>query len=326
MRAILALAACAWALAGVMPARAQQPFPSKPIHIIVPYPPGGLLDAVIRMMAPQVGQSIGQPVVVENRPGGASFIGMSACANAPPDGYTLCLTTPDSLSYNPLLYNNVPYDAVSDFVGVTNIAFTGPALIYTGRPELYHSFRDVIAAAKAKPGGVFMGTWGTGSAADLYRLYINQQFGIDIAGVAYKGAGPALAATLAGEGDLSFWGIGALLPHLKSGKIRGLISALKRTDRADVPSFPDLGVPDPGIVQYLGLYAPAKTPAATVERLNAEFAKAVRSPVSLDYLKKLDFEPVGNSPAAFAAFMKADRENAARLLTALGVERRDLAE
>ncbi len=299
-----------------------QGFPSKPIHIIVPFPAGGLLDATLRVLAPQVSESTGQPVLIENRPGGATFIGMLACAKAPPDGYTLCSSTPDSLSFNPFLYTNVPYDPAGDFAGVTNLNFTGTALIYTGRPGEFGSFRDLVAAAKAKPGSINMATWGPGSAADLFMRYLNQQLGLDIVPVPYKGAAPALTAALGGEVHISFWGIGALLPHIKSGKVRGLaVTAPKRSPLVpDVPSFADLGIADSGITQYFGLYAPAKTPGPVIDRLNAEFVKAVHSPAAEKFLAAQTFEAVGNSPAEFAKFMKADRENAGRLLKSLGVK------
>jgi tripartite-type tricarboxylate transporter receptor subunit TctC len=298
-----------------------QAFPSKPIRIIVPFPTGGLLDATLRVVGPQVQESTGQAVVIENRPGGATFIGMSACAKSPPDGYTLCSSTPESLSTNPFLYNNAPYDAANDFVGVTNLVFTGSGLIYTGKPGQYSSFNDLIAQAKAKPGSINMATWGPGSASDLYLRYINQQYGANIVAVPYKGAGPALNATLGGEVDMSFWGVGTLVPHVKSGKIRALVLALRPTPLVSgVPMFPELGVPDPQIQQYFALYGPAKIPAPVLERLNAEFSRAVRSPATAKFLAVNTFEPVGNSVADFNAFMKTDRENAGRLLKSLGVK------
>ena len=220
----------------------------------------------------------------------------------------------------------MPYDAESDFTGITNLTFTGTALLYTGRPGNFSSFKDLIAQAKAKPGSINMATWGPGSAADLYIRYVNQRLGVDIVPVPYKGAAPALTAALGGEVDMSFWGIGAIVPHIKSGKVRGLVVAPKRSPLVDVPTFPDIGIPDPGIVQYFGLYAPAKTPAPIVERLNNEFVKAVRSPVTTKFLATQTFEPVGNSPVEFAAFMKADRENAGRLLQSLGVKPQDVPQ
>jgi tripartite-type tricarboxylate transporter receptor subunit TctC len=172
-----------------------------------------------------------------------------------------------------------------------------------------------------------MATWGPGSAADLYLRYVNQQFGVNIVAVPYKGAAQALQATLGGEVDMSFWGIGTLLPHIKSGKIRGMVAALKRAPQApDVPAFPDLGVPDPSIQQYFGLYAPAKVPMPVLERLNAEFSRAIKSPASAKYIAVQTFEAVGNSVADFNAFMKADRENAGRLLKSLGVKPMDLTQ
>ena len=136
-----------------------QAFPGKPMRAIVPFPPGGSVDAVMRFLGQQVSESTGQPVLIENRPGGMSFIGMSACAKSPPDGYTVCSTTPDSLTFSPFLYTNVPYDAENDFVGVTNLVITS-GVLYTRAQSPYNSFKDVIAAEKAKPGSLNFATWG----------------------------------------------------------------------------------------------------------------------------------------------------------------------
>src|SRR5688500_12039299 len=135
-----------------------QSFPSKPLRAIVPFPPGGSVDAVMRFLAPQISESVGQPVLVENRPGGATFIGMSACAKSPPDGYTVCATTPDSLTFSPFLYTNIPYDAENDFTGITNLVITS-GVLYTRGQSPYSTFNELIAEAKAKPGPMHFAPW-----------------------------------------------------------------------------------------------------------------------------------------------------------------------
>ena len=298
---------------------AAQAFPDKPIRVLIPFPPGGSVDTLMRFLGPQVTQSTGQPVVVENRPGGATFIGMLACAKAPADGYTLCATTPDSLTFSSFLYTSVPFD-VDDFAGVTNLVVTS-GVLYTSSASPYGSFRDLIAQAKAKPGALNFATWGPGSAPDLYARYINRELGLDVVPVPYKGAAPALTAALGGEVQISYWGIGPMVPHFRSGKARALVAtgAKRSPFLPDVPSLAEFGV-DPGIVSYFGLYAPAKTPVAILDRLNAEFVKALRSPASEKYLAQQTFEVVGNSAAEFSKFMRTDRDNAGRLIKALGIK------
>lgn len=297
-----------------------QPFPAKPIRVIVPFAPGGTVDALMRFLGPQITESTGQPVIVDNRPGGMSFIGMLACAKSPPDGYTVCATTPDSLTFSVFLYTNVPFDVENDFVGVTNLVITS-SILYTGAQTPLGSFKDVISREKVKPGSLNFATWGPGSAPDLYARYINRELGLGIVPVPYKGAGPALTAAMGGEVQIAYFSIGAVLPHIRSGKVRPLaVTAAKRsTFLPDVPSLAEFGV-DPGILSYFGLYAPAKTSPAIIDRLNAEFVKALRSPAAGKFLVSQTLEPVGNSAAEFAKFLKADRENAGRLLKALGVK------
>jgi tripartite-type tricarboxylate transporter receptor subunit TctC len=316
-----ALAAVGAILAALCAAAAfAQGFPERPIKVIVPFPPGGTVDALMRFLGPQVSESTGQPVLIENRAGGASFVGMLACAKSPPDGYTVCTTTPDSLTYSTFLYTEVPYDVENDFAGVTNLVITSTVL-YTGAQSPYASFKDVIAAEKAKPGTLNFATWGPGTAPDLYARYINRELGLKIVQVPYKGAAPALTAAMAGEVQISFFSVGSVLPYIRSGKVKPLVAtgAKRSPFLPDVPSLAEFGI-DPGIVSYFAMYAPARTPPAILGRLNAEFVKALRSPVSEKFLVTQTLEPVGSSQADFAKFMKSDRENAGRLIRGLGIK------
>src|SRR5262245_45718589 len=170
-----------------MPVHAQK-FPSKPIHVILPFAVGGLLDATVRAIGQSLSQSVGQPVLVENKPGGGTFIGMEACARAAPDGYTICVTTPDSLVYNPYLYTQVPYDAEKDFIPVTNLVFTNNVIVAAGSAP-FNTFKEMIAYAKANPGKVTWATWGAGSIPHVYLEAVTRAFNVDIVQVPYKGAG-----------------------------------------------------------------------------------------------------------------------------------------
>ena len=202
------------------PASAQK-FPSKPIHVILPFAVGGLLDATVRAIGQSLSQSVGQPVLVENKPGGGTFIGMEACARAAPDGYTICVTTPDSLVYNPYLYTQVPYDAEKDFVPVTNLVFINSIIVAAGNAP-FNTFKEMIAYAKANPGKVTWATWGAGSIPHVYLEAVTRAFNVDILQVPYKGAGQAYPAVLSGEAQVTYGGLGFSMAQIKDGKLKPL--------------------------------------------------------------------------------------------------------
>jgi len=296
-----------------------QTYPSKPLRIIVPFVTGGAVDGSARALGSQIAESIGQPVVVENRPGGSSIIGMQACAKAPPDGYTVCLTTADSLSYNPYLFKNLPYDADKDFVPVINLARSNSMLLAKGNAP-FISFKEMIAYAKSKPGVLNWGTWGRASIPDVYLQWTKHQTGVDIAAVPYKGSGQAVPAVLAGEVDVTFMSIGAVLPSIKAGKLKPIAVVGNRRSPllADVPSLAEEGA-DPGLRSYFGLFAPGGTPKPIVDRLNAEFAKAIQTPRVQEFFRTLTLDVVGGSADEFAQFLKEERINAGRVFKAIGV-------
>lgn len=308
--------------AACMQSAFAQAFPAKPIRIINPFAAGGLLDGTLRALGQQITESVGQTVIIENRPGGSTFIGMSACAKAPPDGYTVCATTPDSLSYNPLLFTNVPYDAERDFAPVTNLVFTNN-LIVAHASAPFNTFKEMIAYAKANPRKVNWGSWGVGSIPHVYLEAITREFGIQLTHVPYKGAGQAFPAIVAGEIHVTYGGLGFSIPHIKSGKLKPLATTPARsTLLPDVPTLKELGA-EVGLPSYFGVFAPAKTPMPVLEKLSAEFAKALRAPRIQEFLKTQTLEPVGNSPAEFAAFVKADRANAQKVFRSMGIKPTD---
>jgi tripartite-type tricarboxylate transporter receptor subunit TctC len=296
-----------------------QKFPSKPIHIILPFAVGGLLDATLRAIGPAISQSVGQPVLVENKPGGGTFIGMEACARAAPDGYTICVTTPDSLVYNPYLYTQVPYDAEKDFAPVTNLVFTNN-IIVANRNAPFNTFKEMIAYAKANPGKVTWATWGSGSIPHVYLEAINRAFNVDILQVPYKGAGQAYPAVLSGEAQVTYGGLGFSLAQMKEGNLKPLAVTPEASPLAPgVPTMQELGA-EPGLPSYFGVFAPAKTPPAVVETLSAEIAKALEQPKVREFLQAQTLKPVGNSPAEFTAFVAKDRENAREVFKAMGLK------
>ncbi|MSQ52590.1 MAG: tripartite tricarboxylate transporter substrate binding protein [Betaproteobacteria bacterium] len=297
-----------------------QSFPSKPIRIIVPYVGGGAVDGSARVLAVPMSEAIGQPVLVENRPGASSMVGMQACAKSASDGYTTCMTVADSLSYNPFLFKNLPYDADRDFAPVINLARGNSMLVAKGGAS-FNSFKEMIATAKSKPGALNWGTWGPASVPDMYLQWIRHQVGVDIAAVPYKGAGQAVPALLAGEVDVTYMTIGAMLPHIKAGKVKSLavVGGVRSPSLPNVPHLVEEGA-DPGLRSYFGIFAPGGTPKPIVDRLNAEFAKALQAPKVQEYLRTLTLDIVGGSADDFAQFLREDKINSGRVFKTMGVK------
>ena len=297
-----------------------QAYASKPITVIIPYAAGGASDNLARVISPVVAEALGQPVVVENRPGGSAIIGMTACAKAQPDGYTLCQTVADSISYNPYLIKNLPYDPATDFVPVINLVRSNSMLLARGGAP-FNSFKEMIAYAKANPGKLNWGTWGAASIPDVYLQWIRHQTGVNITPISYKGSGPATQATLSGEIDVTFMSIGTVLPHLKTGKIKS-IAAIGTTRSPQIPDTPSLGEEgaDPGLRSYFGVFAPARTPKAIVDQINAAYAKALLTPKVQDFIRAQTMDAVGGSAAEFAEFIRNDIVNAGRVFKTLGLK------
>lgn len=302
-----------------MPAALGQAYPSKPIHVIVPYAAGGASDGLARVLAAQLTEAFAQPVLIENRPGGSAIIGMSACSKASPDGYTICQTVADSVSYNPYLIKNLPYDPLTDFIPVINLVRSNSMLLAKANAP-FNSFKEMIAYAKVNPGVLNWGTWGAASIPDVYLQWIRHQTGVNITPVTYKGSGPSVQAVLAGEIDVTFQSIGTVMPHIKSGRVKPVaaIGAMRSPLLPDMPTLAEEGV-DPGLRSYFGVFAPAKTPKAVIDRLNAEYAKALQSARVQDYIRAQSMDVVGGSAAEFADFIRSDVTNAGRVFRAIGL-------
>ena len=300
-----------------------QALPAKPLRIIVPIAPGGLVDLIARAASPIVSGQIGQPVLVENRPGAATFIGMSACETAAPDGSTVCLTTSDSLVLNPLQFSKLPYDAENGFSFVTVLVRTfGVLAANSALPAA--SVPELIAHARTNPGTLNWATWGPASISAIYYEWFKRENGLAITSIPYKGLGPAIPALASNEVQLSYSAIGLALPHVKAGKMKFLaVTGAKRLSfLPEVPSLAEYNS-DPGLTSYFGMYAPAKTPGPVTERLSAEFTRAMNTPKLREFVASQYLEAMGYTPSEFAAFHKTDRENAARIFKALGIKPSD---
>ena len=297
-----------------------QPFPAKPIHVVVPFAAGGLVELLARTLGATVQESVGQPFIVETRPGGSSIIGMLACAKAAPDGYTMCFTVADSLSLNPALFSDLPYNPDTDFAAVINLGWSNNLLVANAKVP-YNNYKEMIAYAKTKPGAINWATWGPASLPDLYLQWVKRQAGVDIAAIPYKGAGAGNPAVISGEADVTYMGFGVATPQIKAGKIKPIVTIGDRRTSfmPDLPTLAEEGG-DPGLRGYFGAFAPGKTPKPLLDRLNAELAKAIRAPRMQDFYRTYTLEPVDNTPEQFSAFVKSDREAAGKMFRSIGIK------
>jgi tripartite-type tricarboxylate transporter receptor subunit TctC len=296
-----------------------QTYPSGPIRIIVPYAAGGVTDALARVTGAQVAAAVNQPVIVENRPGASSIIGMEACANAKPDGHTVCLSTADSLSYNPQLFAHLPYNPDKSFAPIIRLAWTNNLLVAHAKAP-FNTYEDMIAYAKAYPGKLNWSTWGPATLPDLYLRWISFRAGVHIQAIPYKGAAQANPAVYSGEADITYMGFGVAAPQIAAGTIKPLVAVGDRRSSfmPELPSLAEVGG-DPGLAGYFGLWAPGGTPQPIVARINAEFASAIATAPVQNFYKASTLVAEANTPDQFAAFAKADRDAAAKVFKSIGI-------
>ena len=297
-----------------------QTYPSGPIRIIVPYAAGGLADALARITGARVAEAMDQPVIVENRPGASSIIGMGACSKSKPDGHTVCLTVADSLSYNPQLFANLPYDPDKSFTPVIRLAWTNNLLVANAKAP-FNSYTEMIKYAKANPGKLNWGTWGPATLPDLYLRWISSHASVDIQAIPYKGgAAQANPAVYSGEVDITYMGFGVAAPQIAAGTIKPLV-AVGGKRSPFMPELPSLGEAggDPGLAGYFGMWGPGGTPKPIVQRLNAEFTRAINTAQVQAFYRNSTLVAEANTADEFAAFAKADREAAAKVFKSVGV-------
>ena len=285
---------------------AQGAYPNKPIRMIVPYPPGGPTDVLGRIVAQKLSESLGQQVVVENRPGASGMIGSEIVAKAAPDGYTL-LTNASIHVINPSLYPKMNFDALRDFAPVSLIAQV--PLILVVNPALpAKSVTELIALGKAQPNLLNFGSSGNAAAPHLAGESFKIATGVQMQHVPYKGSAPALTDLIGGQVQLIFDSMPSAMPHVKSGKIRALaVTTAKRSPTVpDLPTVAESGVPGFDISTWYGVWAPAGTPKDIVNKVAGEMAKALQQPAVRERLAALGAEPVGNTPEEFAAYCQSE--------------------
>jgi len=273
----------------------QQAYPVKPIRVVLPYSAGGAIDLFARSFAEPAGRTLGQTFIVDNKPGGNTFIGMGDCARSKPDGYTLCIINSDALAVGPHAFTKMPYVPTKDLVGVTTLVapFAG---IFARADAPFSDFKGMLAYAKANPGRLNYGSWGSGSIAQLHLELFNQKLKADMQGIPYKGAADVLTGMLAGDVQLGYFTLGQVLPYIKEGKLKPIsISGARRAPQLpNTPTMVELGA-DLGIRSQFGVYAPKATPPELVEKLNAAFVAALHDPKIQTLLADQGWEPLGTS-------------------------------
>ena len=297
---------CIALLAGLSTPVPAQGWPAKPVTIIVPYPPGGPNDVVVRIIANKLTNRLGQSVVVENKPGANSLIGAQEAARAAPDGYTLFLGTIATMSINPSLYKKLPYDPVKDFAPITHVV-NYPFLLIVNNSVPATSVKELLAFAKANPGKMTYASYGNGSSTHISTELLKTVTGIDIVHVPYKGSAPALLDLMGGRVQLMFDTIATAINHVKSGKVRAIaVSPLQRS--ALMPEMPTVAetVPDFGFISWAGLLAPAGTPVEILNRLRAEIVGVLNLPDVKQQFADLGADPVGSTPQQYAELIRSE--------------------
>ena len=321
------LAFSAMTLASLPPAQAQSAssaqaaaYPNKAIRLVVPYPPGGGIDVMSRVIGLQLSQRWGQPVIIDNKPGAGTIVAAESVARAAPDGYTLMITTDATITINPHLYAKLPYDPVKDFVPVTQLVFLNQLLLANpGVPA--GDLKELIAHAKSNPAKLNYASYGSGSQPNLAMEMLKSQAGIDIVHVPYKGIPQAVPAAIANEVQLTFSGAASSIAHLKSGRLKALAVGGKTrlSLLPEVPTFAEQGFPDIPSNAWFGLFAPAGTPRDVVMKLHAEGIKILSDPeFQQREIVAKGYEVVASKPEEFIAFLAADSVRNARAVKISG--------
>lgn len=312
---VLAIGSCSAAFA--------QAFPARPVHVIVPFPPGGPVDVLARALGEGFRERTGQPFVVESKPGANTAIGAAACKNAEPDGYTMCLLSSSSITLNPFLYANLSYDPLKDLAPVTNVVMPQQmAILHNSVPA--RSMKELVAYSQANPDKLNYATFGVGGEGHLVTEWIKAQTGARITHVPFTGAAPALLAFE--RGDVHFIYLvaaPALVEKVRSGQARGLMvsGAMRNPLLPDVPSLKETGLPVLAFESWFGMLAPARTPTERIDKLSRELAAVIKSETFLaKYARPNSYLPIGNTPAEFRDFILADKRRGEDLVQKSGVK------
>jgi len=297
-----------------------QPYPIKPLRMVVPFAPGGGTDVIARYLATGMSESMSRSVVVDNRAGANGIIGTEIVARAPADGYTLLfVSSPHSV--NPSLYPKLPYDTVRDFAPISLVA-TSPYVLVVHPSLPARNVKELIALAKARPGEITYASGGSGSSAQLAAELFNQMAGVRLRDIPYKGAGPALLAVVSGESAVVFGNALTVKPHIESGRLRalGLASPQRSPSAPELPTIAEAGVPGYSADAVLGLLATARTPRAIIDRLNAEVHKVMRMPGAVDAMRSVGVDIALSTPEEFGRLIESEMQRWGKLIRTLKIK------
>ena len=316
------LSAAAAVMIACLPAAAHaQTYPTKSIRLIVPFPPGGSTDLMGRVLGAKLGETFGQQVIVENRPGASGMIGNELVARAAPDGYMLTMGTIGAMSVNVSLFKAVPYDSTRDFAPITLTGNVENLLVV--HPSVpVRNVKELIALAASKPGNLIFASSGIGNAPHLAGELFNQLAKVKMVHLPYKGGGPAMIDLVAGQVSLSFASMPSSLPFAKSGKLRAIaVGGARRSPAApDIPTVAENGLPGFEVTDWQGLLAPAKTPAVVVERLNRETLRILNERETKDRLAAAGLQVVTSTPAQFAEFIRSEIDKWGKVIRSAGIK------
>ena len=302
------------------PAYAQAPYPAKPVRLVVPSAPGGGTDITARVMAPKLGEYLGQQVVVENRAGAGTMIGGELVARAAPDGYTLLMGI-STLAINPAMYKKVPYDALKDFAPISQaVSLPNILVVHPSLPA--KTVKELIAFNRARPGQIQFASAGVGTNPHLAAELFLSMAGLKMLHIPYKGSGAGIIDVIAGHVPVMTPSILTGLPHAKAGRLRALgVTSAKRAGGApDIPTIAEAGVPGYEAVQWFGILAPAGTPRAIVDRVHRDAVRVLQNPETKERLVADGADPVGSTPEQFAAFIRAETAKWANVVKAIGIQ------
>ncbi len=303
------LALCAAGAAGA------QPFPAKPLHIVLGFPPGGAIDTIARVIAPKMSADLGQSVVVENKPGAGGVIGMQSVARAEPDGYMVFMGTMGNFSITPALVKDLPYDVAKDFAPVTEVA-SSAFVLFVNNDLPVRTVAELITYAKARPGVVNFSSSGNGGLPHMAGEMFNAAAGVKMTHVPYKGSAPSVSDVVAGQVQLTFEAVAAGLSHVKAGRLRALATTgdQRLGVLSDVPTVAET-IPGFVVTNWFGMAVPAGTPADRINRIQQSVAKAMRDPDVLRTFAGLGVDPVGDTPAQFGAYIAQERKRWQKVIT-----------
>ena len=323
-RQTLALLACALASATLPAAHAQAPaasWPSKPIRWVVPFPPGGAMDAIARTLGEKAGKTLGQPFVIENKPGAGGNIGADFVAKQPGDGYTLMITS-IGMATNKPLYGKLSYDPIKDFAPVSLLAVVPNVLVTNATQPDVKTAQDVIAAARKTPGKLTYASAGNGTSIHLAGEVFTSLAQVDMLHVPYKGSGPAVSDLLGGQVNYMFDSITSARPHIESGKLRalGVTTAKRSKSLPNVPTLAEAGLPGYEVSPWFAVFMPAATPKDIVAKVNSALLEAMKDPDVVKRFETIGAEPVGSTPEEMAQHLARESERWTKLIQERGIK------